>query len=65
MFEDDQPACGHEHTPDLAEGRGYIINRAQHQPDVDRVETVVRERNRLAHSIDDVDCNAAAPGKAR
>jgi ABC-type lipoprotein release transport system permease subunit len=44
MFEDDQPACGHERPPDLAEGHSYIINRAQHQPDVHRVETVVQKR---------------------
>jgi ABC-type lipoprotein release transport system permease subunit len=44
MFKDDQPACGHERPPDLAEGRSYIINRAQHQPDVHRVEPVVRKR---------------------
>jgi hypothetical protein len=48
MFEGDQPACGHERPPDLGEGRSYIINRAEHQPDVRRVETVVRKRFRVS-----------------
>ena len=64
MFEDDQPASGCEHTPDLAKGDGHIIDRAQHKPDMDRVETVVRERNRLGDPIDDVDHNAATPARA-
>ena len=56
---------GDQHTPDLAEGSTHIIDRAQHQPDVYRVETVVRERNRLGDPIDDVDRNAATAGKSR
>ncbi len=64
MLEDDQPASGCEHTPDLAEGSGHIVDRAQHKPDVYRVETVVRERNRLADPVDDVDCNAVAASKS-
>src|SRR6516225_6500940 len=65
MLEDDQPASGREHTPDLAQGSAHIVDRAQHQPDVYRVETVVRERNRLANPVDDVDCDAAAVSDTR
>ena len=60
MLENDQPAAGCEHTSDLAEGSGHIVDRAQHKPDVHRVETVVREWNRLADTVDDVDCNVTA-----
>jgi hypothetical protein len=65
MLEDDQPASGCEHTPDLAKGRCHVIDRAQHKPDMDRVEAVVRERNRLGNPIDDVDHDAATPGTSR
>src|ERR1700719_1881720 len=54
MLENDQPASGCEHAPDLAEGSGHIVDRAQHKPDMYRVETAVRERNRLADPIDDL-----------
>ncbi len=64
MLEDDQPASGYEHTPDLVEGSGQIVNRAQHKADVYRVETVVRERNRLTDPIDDIDRDAVAASKS-
>src|SRR5712672_945359 len=60
MLQDDQPAPGHEYPPDLAQGGGDIVDRAQHQPDVHRVETVVRERNRLTRPVDDVGRDAVA-----
>jgi len=63
VLENNQPASGYEHTPDLAEGSGDIVYRAQHKPDVYRVETVVREWNRLTEPIDDVDCDAVAASK--
>ena len=65
MLEDHQPAAGCEHAADLAEGSGHVVDRAQHQPDVYRVETVVREWNRLADPIDDVDRNAATASQSR
>jgi hypothetical protein len=58
-----EPASGCEHTPDLAEGSGHIVDRAQHKSDVYRVKTIVRERNRLADPIDKVDRNAVASGQ--
>src|SRR4029078_8379283 len=64
MLEDYEPAFGCEHTPDLAEGGGHIVDRAQHKRDVYRVANVVRERNRLAEPIDDVNCNAVAASKS-
>jgi hypothetical protein len=64
MLEYDQPASRYEHAPDLPEGNGHIIDRAQHKPDVHRVETVVQERNRLPDPIDDIDRNAVASSKS-
>src|SRR3954468_21795040 len=65
MLEDDQAAARYQHAPDLAEGSAHIIDRAQHQSDVYRLETVVRERNRLRNPIDNVERNAATAGKRR
>src|SRR5699024_6628544 len=33
MLEDDQPASGCQHAPDLAKGGGHIIDGAQHKAD--------------------------------
>src|ERR1700753_965956 len=65
MLEDHQPAAGCEHAPDLAEGGGPVVDRAHHQADVYRVETVVREWNRLAGPINDADRNAATASQPR
>src|SRR5580693_9753329 len=65
MLENDQSSPGSEDPSDLAEGSGHIVDRAEHQSDMHRVETIVREGNRLADTVDDIDGNIAATSQSR